>query len=319
MHKFAAMSSQTGHPDTRTRKHDTEDMHSSAPTVWQRHQVRRSAGSPGTTLPPPDIAPGDQADAAPGGQAGHRPSRAPCPHTHGRTHHPTTVEHCPPPRTARAHAHARAGPGAPGGGPPWGVSHSHSRTFGPKFFLALGETVVERFCWFSTGGCGFGWGCAGGFWAYSPGTAGIELSRCEVTPAFAVAQLGCASHFRARASLSLPGQTGPLPPQVDLEGSTRQIRRHYQKALSMQHTSHLPHRQGPDRSSWATSVVLGSQDVSPVIPGWGAATDSVTTRSSDCQLALRNPMCADSQLDAGVDVSKDTPEVVELSSIFSEK
>lgn len=161
-------------------------------------------------------------------------------------------------------------------------------------------------------------GCAGGFWAGFLGTAGVELSRVGVSPAFAVAQLGCASHFMLAPHCLWSGSLGPFPPKL-IRGSTRQIRRHYQKALSMQHTSHLPHRQGPDRSSWATSVVLGSQDVSPVIPGWGAATDSVTTRSSDCQLALRNPMCADSQLDAGVDVSKDTPETVELSSIFSEK
>lgn len=224
------------------------------------------------------------------------------PHTHGP---------CPCPRARR--------PPGPGWGSPVGVFAFTSPYVWTKFFFGSWRfrggaflLVVHRWLWICLGVVPV----ASGLGLLVPRVSSC-LGLVFLPPSLSLSWVALRTFVLAPHCL-WSGRLGPFPPKL-IRGSTRQIRRHYQKALSMQHTSHLPDRQGPDRSSRATSVVLGSQDVSPVIPGWGAATDSVTARSSDCLLALRNPMCAHSQLVAGVDGSKDTPEAVWVSSIFLEK
>lgn len=262
-------------------------MYSSAPTVWQSHQVRGSAPRPCRPRPRSTshqvTRPGSTLHPVHGctRAAGRRidQAEAPCPRPHGCARRARRHRTDPP------HAHAvpmpmpARRPRGPAGGSPVGGFAFTSPYVWLNFFWLWVVLGCSGLGWFSTGGCGL---FCGLLWVLL-GCGGL-CRGCRVVSGWCFSRLRCRSvglRFArcARASLFVPGQSSPLPPQVDLEGSTRQIRRHYQKALSRQHTSHLPHRQGPDRSSRATSVVLGSQDVSPVIPGVGAATDSVTTRS----------------------------------------
>lgn len=261
-------------------------MYSSAPTVWQPHQVRGSAPRPcrprprstshQVTGPGSTLHPG--ARMHPGRRPPDRPGRRPPRPPHGCARRTRRRRTDPP----HAHAVPVPMPARRPPGPGWGSPVGGFAFTSPYVWLNFFWVWVVLGCSASAGfpqvavGCSVD--CCGCFWAVVVCAGGVGLSRVGVSPAFAVAQLGCASPWGLAPHCCCPGSPRPFPPKL-IRGSTRQIRRHYQKALSRQHTSHLPHRQGPDRSSGATSVVLGSQDVSPVIPGVGAATDSVTTRS----------------------------------------
>lgn len=262
-------------------------MYFSAPTVWQSHQVTPSAP------PLPVVGPARRATRWPG-RAAHctRRTDAPGPPAIGSTRPKT-----PRPRTAGdVHGPAAAAPNPPPGrdpcpcpharrprGPAWGSPVGYFAFVVPyvwtKFFLAFGGLVCgvllvfHRWLWIV-------------LWVV-PVASGLGLLVPRVSsylgvgflpPSLSLSWVALRTSFLVLAPLALVvGQSGPLPPQVDLRLNPSDSASLPESLVeAAQFSSSSP--PGPGSLLWATSVVLGSQDVSPVIPGVGAATDSVTVR-----------------------------------------
>ena len=201
----------------------------------------------------------------------HPIARAHCPTRPTTTPRGGERGRAPDPRRARAPAHPRAPPPGPVGGPRGVFISTRPRTFGVP--------LRGLFCYERTRGCAFR----------------VDICRvcpqpvsmwCSCSVAVCVV-LVCSASLRSSVALRTscsrlnpccPGRPHPFPPKL-IRGSTRQIRCHYQKAFIQ--TAHIASTSppGPELPRWATSVVLGSQDVSPVVTGLVAATDSVTARS----------------------------------------
>lgn len=172
---------------------------------------------------PLDIAPGDQAGqhTAPGARMhpGRRPPDRPGrstlpPPARMRTTRPPPP-HRPPTRARRAHAHARAPAPGPRGGVPRGWFRIHIPVRLAKIFFGFGRfRGVAVLAGFPQVAVGCSVDCCGCFWAVVVCAGGVGLSRVGVSPAFAVAQLGCASHVVLAPRCLWPGSPRPFPPKL---------------------------------------------------------------------------------------------------------